>query len=396
MRYFIICIYTRHLAILLGVTLLLCCKSEPTTITYKDNSESNYFEDYESPRFKWGLIDITGTEVLKAKYDDLKDPIDLNHIPASLKGKWSYINTQGKSLFPHQFKSVESWSDNAGWAQNFDDSYHIITDKSISDTINAEAVRPFGDGLAAIRVDGRWQYIDKQGQQAIPTTYNRAGQFADNQAIVKMPQGYAVIDKSGNYVIEPAYAKIKKDDSGYLVKNSDGYSYIDNSGKSKWKGKYEQATTFNGQFALVKSNGEYQIISQQGTVIKSLPYTYVTSAGEGYWKYRQEDKWGILNPNGKVIKEPTFIDCYQFEEGFLVAAIAEDKWGILDSELEVIVPFDYPLLWSFKNGYARIISEGFIQVINSEGEILPNIQQVELRDFHNGLARFQKYPSFQQ
>lgn len=396
MRYFIICIYTRQIAILLGVTLLLCCKSEPEIVTYEDNSESNYFEDYESPRFKWGLIDTNGVEVLKARYDDIKDPFDLNHIPASLKGKWSYINVNGKPLFPHQFKSVESWSDGAGWAQNFDDSYHIITDNSISDTIKAEAVRPFSEGLSAVKVDGRWHYLNKKGEKAMTTTYNRAGQFSDNQAIIKMPQGYAVIDNNGDYVLQPGYTKIKKDLNGYVAKNSDGYSYFGKNGKLKWKQTYEQASTFNGQYALVKSNGKYQIISKHGKVIATLPYDYVTSAGEGYWKYRQDQLWGILNANGQVIKEPAFIDAYQFEEGFLVAAIGADKWGIVNRNMEVIVPFDYPLLWSFKNGYARIISEGFIQVINKEGEILPNIQQVELRDFHNGLARFQKYPSFQQ
>ena len=211
-----------------------------------------------------------------------------------------------------------------------------------------------------------------------------------------MPQGYAVIDKEGNYIVEPAYAKIKKDTDGYVVKNNDGYSYLDNHGESKWQQTYEQATPFNEKHALVKSDGKYRIINQKGQIIRSLSYDYVTSAGQGYWKYLQNDQWGILDAVGKVIKEPTFVDCYQFEEGFLVAAIGKDQWGIVNENFEITIPFKYPLLWSYKNGYARIISEGFIQVINQQGQILPNIQEVELRDFYNGLARFQKYPSFQK
>ena len=145
----------------MGIGMIMCCKSEQNTIIYADDSESQYFDDYESPRFKWGLIDTTGAEVLAAIYDDIKDPLDLHHIPTSLNGKWSYINILGKPVVPHVYKSVETWTDNVGWARNFDDTYHIISDQSISDTIKAEAVRPFSNGLAAIRHDGRWQYINK-------------------------------------------------------------------------------------------------------------------------------------------------------------------------------------------------------------------------------------------
>lgn len=389
-------VYTRLSILLLGICAIICCQSDNNKEVYADQSEAQYFEDYESPRFKWGLINTIGQEILEPKYDDLKDPIDLDHIPASLAGKWTYITHKGKPLVPHQFQSVETWSDGAGWGRNFQGSYHIITDKGISDTINASNVKPFSIGLAAVNNQETWMYIDQKGKEIIQGPYLRAGQFnAAKQAIVKSPQGYGVIDQTGKYIVDANYTKIKEDTDGYLVKGEDGYQYLDFKGKLRWVGQYKSASTFNDNYALVKDDGGYALIDNRGNKAKSLPYGYVVDGGEGFWKFKEGNKWGFLSNNGEVVYEPTYDNCYKFEEGFLVAAKGE-KWGIVNTKFEVLMPFRFPLLWSFKNGYARIIDNGFIQAIDTRGNRLENIHQIELRDFHNGLARFQKYPTFDQ
>lgn len=377
---------------LLGITLLFSCDSDSKQKPYNDQSEAQYFKDYESPMHKWGLLDTSGKEFLPAIYDDLKDPIDINHIPASLGGKWSYINSHGKPIIPFQFQSVEAWSNGAGWAKNFDGTYQIITDHQISDTLWVNAVRPFNSDLAPVLKGSMWSYVDLSGQLVITGQYIQAGQFDKyHQAIIKTPKGYGVINNNGKVIIEPTNHRIKIDQDGYLIKSSEEtYQYVTSDGQPRWDTQYQKAEIFNDQYALVKTEQTYALINVYGKIIRSLPYSYIESGGNGYWKYRMNNKWGILDSKGDILSDAIYDDCYRFEEGYLVASMNE-QWGILDKNLNIFLPFKYPLLWSFKNGYARIIEDGYIQVIDTSGTLLPHIQEIELRDFHNNLARFQKY-----
>ncbi len=374
--------------------MLWSCQNEVTPLTYADDNEAQYFSDYESPRYKWGLLDINGSTVLPPLYDALKDPIDLDHIPASLAGKWSYISIQGKPIVPFQFKSVLQWSDNAGWAQNWSNTYHIITADGISDTIKANSVKPFSYDLAPIKQGATWSYVDKSGQRVLNGKYLSASPFNEHkQAIIKTQSGYGVINLAGDQVIAPIYLSLKAEKLGYIAKSHDGYLYLDTRGNKRIDTVYAMGTPYSNDAALVKIDQTYHLIDLAGRITNTLPYPTVTEGGEGYWKYQENDLWGILDSQGNVLCPPKYTETYRYQEGYLTAAI-DDKWGIIDQDCTPILPFSYPILWSFREGYTRIIADGFIQVIDTTGRVLPHINQIELKEFVNGVARYQHYPIY--
>jgi len=391
---FIIILNTKSLLLILGVLLLSSCESDNTPTFYVDDGEKQYFEDYEPPKFKWGLIDTKGNVVLDAVYDDLKDPIDINHIPASLAGKWSYISLEGKPIVPHQFKSVLNWSDNVGWGQNFKNTYHIVTTNRVSDTIKASRVKPFSNDLAAIKDNSGWNYIDKSGKIIIKHNYNSAGNFNEQQqAIIKTQDGFGVIDKDGTEIIAAQYQSLKEEHNGYIAKKENKYTYIDHSGKQWIKNSFSKVTPFYENRALVKTTEGYQLIDKKGRVVKVLPYSLVTEGGQGYWKYQVDGLWGVLDGEGDIVCTPKFSDSYRYQEGFLTASI-DQTWGMVDQSCDEVLPFTHPILWSFREGYSRIITNGFFQVIDTSGQVHPNINEIELKEFVNGYARYQHYPIY--
>jgi hypothetical protein len=38
---------------------------------------------------------------------------------------------------------------------------------------------PFSEGLAAVKVDGKWGFIDKTGKEIIPCVYSETGSFSE-------------------------------------------------------------------------------------------------------------------------------------------------------------------------------------------------------------------------
>ncbi len=66
--------------------------------------------------------------------------------------------------------------------------------------------RDFSEGLAAVKKDGLWGYIDTDGKYAVEPKYYGAWSFSEGLAAVQDKNGkWGFIDKSGNEVVAAAY-----------------------------------------------------------------------------------------------------------------------------------------------------------------------------------------------
>ena len=70
-----------------------------------------------------------------------------------------------------------------------------------------EGGKPFNEGLAPVKKNGKWGYINKEGNLVISYMFDDAYSFVNGIAKVEMfvdgKNQPAIIDKEGNYVIEP-------------------------------------------------------------------------------------------------------------------------------------------------------------------------------------------------
>ncbi len=95
----------------------------------------------------------------------------------------------------------------------------------------------FSGGLAATYQNGLFGYINKEYAIAIPPQYIWADYFTGGKAIVQLPDRYAVIDQSGNILLENPYSINKWDSSSYSVVDADNnVTYYDSElRKVAWK-----------------------------------------------------------------------------------------------------------------------------------------------------------------
>jgi len=68
-----------------------------------------------------------------------------------------------------------------------------------------EAAGDFHEGLAAIKRDGKWGFIDKTGKVVIAPQYDYVRQFSEGLAAVQKDGKFGVIDKTGKEVIASQY-----------------------------------------------------------------------------------------------------------------------------------------------------------------------------------------------
>lgn len=90
---------------------------------------------------------------------------------------------------------------------------------------------PFCDGLAKVRLNKKWGFIDSTGGVVVSPKYNEVENFSDGLARVRKGQKWGLIDTSGKEIIRPMFDWIYDFENGKAKVKSDGAEgYIDRYG----------------------------------------------------------------------------------------------------------------------------------------------------------------------
>ncbi|MFD0674865.1 WG repeat-containing protein [Cohnella sp. GCM10027633] len=98
---------------------------------------------------KWGLLDLTGKEIVKPAYDDIAD-FSEGLAAVKLNGKYGFIDAKGKLVIKPQYESVGT----------------------------------FREGLVSVKKSGKYGFVDKRGAEIVPPQFDRVHEFSDGLAAV--------------------------------------------------------------------------------------------------------------------------------------------------------------------------------------------------------------------
>ena len=66
-------------------------------------------------------------------------------------------------------------------------------------------VHDFFDGLASVKLNGKWGFIDKTGKEIVPCKYDWVGSFSELLTMVKLNGQWGYIDKTGKEICPIKY-----------------------------------------------------------------------------------------------------------------------------------------------------------------------------------------------
>ncbi|MBQ7097544.1 MAG: WG repeat-containing protein [Clostridia bacterium] len=184
---------------------------------------------------KWGYINTSGTEVIPCKYSTAGQ---FNNGLANvfIDGKGGYINKNGEVVVPLQYDELPEFSGEVTLVKK-GQFFGVINNKGeeLSDFIYEDITfSGFSEGMAAVKRNGKWGFVNEKGVEVIPCEYLYVGDFSEGLAWVKNSMwecGY--IDNKENFVIplsnefdvgegfSHGFAAIKKGDLwGIIDKNA--------------------------------------------------------------------------------------------------------------------------------------------------------------------------------
>lgn len=152
--------------------------------------------------------------------------------PAKVNGKWGLVNTSGiEWVLPAEYDEIiqdelgRSFSQDAIFVRQ-GNQVRLFSGKDFVGDIYEDA-KPFADGWAAVKKNGKWGFVDTQGVVQIDFQFEDALSFGQHLAAIKQGNNWGYVSLQGEIVIEPTFVVAKSFYSGSApVLTERGWQFI--------------------------------------------------------------------------------------------------------------------------------------------------------------------------
>ena len=339
-----------------------------------------YIIPYNSNGVIWEVFEIKNGKV-----------VPIQNTYKNVKGKkwWiekKRVNEMGEMVVP--FKYDEVWDFDEGLAAVKLKGKWGFIDKLGKEVVplKYDEVWGFDEGLAAVMLNGNWGYINKSGKLVLPLKYDDASDFSEGLTSVKLKGKWGVIDKSGKEVVPPKYDKVwifKEGLAGVKLKGK--WGFIDKSGKEVVPLKYNGIFSFHEGLAMVELNGKESYINKSGKEVVPLKYEGLGRFYEGLAYVKLNGKWGFVDKSGKEVVPLKYDEVGYFSEGLAIVGL-NGKRGFVDKSGKEVVPLKYDETRGFNEGLAGVNLKGKWGFIDKSGKLVVPLKYDSVDLFYEGLA----------
>lgn len=169
-----------------------------------------------------------------------------------------------------------------------------------------DSAEDYYNGLALVKRDGKYGYIDYNGKEVIPLEFEFANNFTNKYSKVKKDGKWGYIDTTGNAIIPIEYAYCGEVSNGIVaVGNGGKYGFIAIDGTVVCELIYDKVEPFNTEgIAKVVVDQKYGYIDKNNTVIVPITTRYEEEnadfTGEWHGTETHSSRAGRVVINGQI------------------------------------------------------------------------------------------------
>lgn len=223
-----------------------------------------------------------------------------------------------------------------------DKNGHQIQTKTYDEIIRTN----FRNSFLPIKLNGKWGFLNKQGEEVVPPKYDMVSVFIGDYATVGLNDKFGFIDKSGHEVVPPKYDNI----SGNYTENiiaievNKKWGFINLTGKVIIPPKYDGfCGHFYNNVQCIAQNKKVGFIDKKDNVIIEPKYDAVKRVIDGSAKIYLKDKIGYINREFDTIIEPKY-DFIDIVIGDMTRVSINRKQGFINLNAQEVIPPIYDII----------------------------------------------------
>ena len=254
----------------------------------------------------------------------------------------------------------------------------------------------FYEGVAAVRESNRRKYIDKNGEVTIEGNFSNISNFSQGKAAVQFDGRWGYINKSGDFVINPKYRDAFSFSDGRAFVRSINfreYFYVDEEGNKLEsvnlpdKFDFVENNEFSNGLAMVRNSDKFGYIDKSGSKVIDFKYNEARPFSEKLAAVKISDKWGYINSNENVEISPQFISAGDFGNGLAPVRENSNLFGYVNKSGTMVIPEQFEIAQTFNEDRAAVFNDGKWTFIDTSGNQITSPKFDEVEPFFNGLAR---------
>lgn len=341
---------------------------------------------------KYGIVDKSGQEIIETKYDLLGD-FSEHLFPAMENDKGGYIDFSGKVIIPFMYYLPFRFSEGFAVIMSPENKMGVI-DKSGKLIIpyKYESLSTCSEGMFLGLLNGKRGFVNKSGTEITPFIYDRGTEnFSDGLALVRLDKKYSYIDETGKALPPLFFDDARSFYKGVaIVKSLDKYILIDKKGKTLKEFNYNSIGYQKQDVVNVElENKVGRIDIQTGKEIIPPIYDKIESIEDDFSSWAQlNNKWGLIDKMGKVIVPIQYVyknRIYKTDNTFVVKK--DNKYGLLDAgNRKELTEIKYDSIGRFNDGFAMVKLNNRFGFIDISGKELKQPTMEFVRDFSEGVA----------
>lgn len=294
-----------------------------------------------------------------------------------------YVNRNGRILIKPKFEYGGEFKEGLARVRNDNDWGFIDGSGNLKFSLSNAVPHDFSEGLAATKFSyktgERWGFIDTTGKVVISPKLDSAGSFSEGfaTAAVKHDTGqmkYGFINKSGDFVVKPVYDDVESFSEGLAAVKEDGmWGFVDTDGSPRVHPQFKAASNFHEGIAFVNNGSKYGFIDQSGKLLSGgYSYAQVRSFSEGLAAVESGESWGYVDKTDGFAIKPVFGEAGDFSEGLAPVKTKTGVTGFVDKKGSMVLMFPFSSTTGFHGGRAFVVHSvwGTGVYINREGAIM--------------------------
>ncbi len=278
---------------------------------------------------KWGYIGKSGQLMVPLVYNTSTD-FSEGRACVSI-GKYFFIlKDDGSRIKSEDVRSP--FREGRAFAGNTMSNIKLLDENGKVILSGLKDFEPFSDGWALVLMSNAWVYVDRAGQVVMDLTntvhsaaeqhgpnnlHTKAYPFASGRSRVFLAhEKWAYIDKAGKIVIPARFERAYDFSEGLARVRLDGkWGYIKPDGSYAVEPRFEDVRDFSDGMAAVMLGGKWGYVDAAGKQAIALQFDEPQRFQEGLTQIQQQGKVGFMDKQGKVVIKPTLDGARDFKDG---------------------------------------------------------------------------------
>ena len=310
-----------------------------------------------------GLLDESGTEVVKPKFEDLK-VLNQELVAVMENGQWMVINLKGTVILEKGYEQLEVWEDT----------------------------------YLAYRKKNKWGLVKKNGQEITPPQYDEI--VLEDRAYFYTRKGdnWGLLNIEGTELIDNIAKEIKVfNDSLFFYKEDNHWGAVGLNSTKLIAPDYNYYSKISDNFIKLHADDRYYLYSIPcKSIISRGDYDDYYPFSRKYIISKKNRKLGLIDWCGNVILTSLYNEIQVYERNQFRVNY-EGRWGVVGANQKPVIPFEYDYIAPLRGKVCTVKKDGLFGVVNFKGEELvpPKFHRIELEG-NKGRAYYKKEGTFNE